>query len=139
MIYMYRSYIMFLSLMVGLVVESGVLGAVLTVSKGPNLCGLVSRTGGVLVIRAIDTSGGEIPICTDSGMVSLNSVTVCASTRRMTLNRILRSMGGGRGNGIASLSCGGTSTRRLRTFVTRMLPGCSHSHMRADSVGGLVR
>lgn len=89
-------------------------------------------------MRAISTTGGEIPTCTRSGIVSLTSVTVCASTRRIPLDRILRTMGGGRGKTITSVGCGGTSTSRLRTCFTRILPGCSHSHIRGKSVGGLV-
>lgn len=113
-----------------------VLGAVLSVSNGPKLFGLISRKGGVLVIRSL-TSGGEIPTCTGSGMVSLKSVTVCAGRTRIPLRRILAGIGGGRGKRRTSISAS-TGPSRLHTCFTRVLPGFSHRHMCPDSVGGLV-
>lgn len=114
-----------------------VLGAVLSVSNGPKLCGLISRKGGVLVMRSL-TSGGHFPTCNGRGVVSLNSVTVCASARSIPLGRIFLSVGGGRGNTTMILSLGGTATSSLHTCLTRMLPAFSHSHMCPSSVGGLV-
>lgn len=115
-----------------------VLGAVLSVSKGPKLCGLVSRKGGVLVIRSIDTRGGHFPTCKGRGVVSLTSVTVCAGSTRIPLHSILRSVGRGRGTKATSVSPGGTATRRLHTCLARMLPSFSHREMCVASVGGLV-
>lgn len=115
-----------------------VLGAVLSVSNGPKLCGLVSRNGGVLVIRAVSTAGGHFPTCNGRGVVSLTSVTVCAGSSRIPLHSILHSVGRGRGTTVTSVSIGGTASRRLQRCLTRILPSFSHSEMCAGSVGGLV-